>query len=223
MWAIHADNRSTAFDASALKQILATSPPEDRGALAAKISFVLTKADLLVPPPWVYYRDGDTGSFAPSRQIRERMEEKATYYQEILVRPYGGLGAAETYNVENFKVDDPQFSWDENHIRYSGFMSEVSLDRLKQKYPHFEAAFERIADNQRVIPCSAQFRYNLIRLMVIIVNKLGESAIGRFQQLIGDTSTLDVVPVSAMRKFGNIVIWDKDQGRVTFDLDEIQL
>jgi len=222
IWAIHSDNRSTAFAASALDKLLAASSPDERQALVSRVSFVLTKADLLIPPPWVYYRDGGTGSFAPSRQTRQRLEEKAEYYQEVLVRPYGGLAATETYNAEDFRLEDPRFSYDEYHVRYIGFMNEAARTEFASTYPQFSDVFDRLADNQRVIPCSAQFRYNLIRLLVVIVNKLGESAIGRFRQLIGDTSTLDIIPVKSMRKYGNLVVWDKRKSRVTFDLDEVE-
>jgi len=222
LWAIHADNRSTAFDAAALEKILDASPDSDKKALAAKVTFVLTKADLLTPPPWIYCRDGNSGSFAPSRNIRQRLAEKASYYQQILIRPHGGLGLTETYNGENFGIDDPRFSYDEHHVRYTGFMSEEMRNHFAQQYPEFARVFERLADNQRVIPCSSQFRYNLIQLMVVIVNKLGENAIGRFQRLVNDVSQLDQVPVRDMRKLGNLVVWDKQKSRVTFDLDEIK-
>jgi hypothetical protein len=139
-----------------------------------------------------------------------------------LVRPYGGLAATETYNAEDFRLEDPRFSYDEYHVRYIGFMNEAARTEFASTYPQFSDVFDRLADNQRVIPCSAQFRYNLIRLLVVIVNKLGESAIGRFRQLIGDTSTLDIIPVKSMRKYGNLVVWDKRKSRVTFDLDEVE-
>jgi predicted GTPase len=223
LWAIHADSRSTAFDAAALEKIMSGTSASGGRALSAKITFVLTKADLLTPPPWIYYRDGNSGCFAPSTSIRQRLAEKARYYQEVLIRPYGGLALTETYNAESFRIDDPRFSWDEHRVRYAGFMSEEMCDHFGQQHPEFIAVFERLADNHRIIPCSSQFRYNLIRLMVVIVNKLGENAIGRFQQLVGDTSQLDQVPVRAMTKLGNLVVWDKQKSRVTFDLDEIKL
>jgi len=222
MWAIHADNRSTAFDAAALERLLSDSLQDERQALASKISFVLTKADLLIPPPWVYYRDRDTGSFAPSGRTRRRLEEKAAYYQEVLIKPYGVLSSTETYNAEDFKLEDPRFSFDEYHVRYMGFMDEATRAQFASDHPQFADVFDRLADNQRVVPCSAQFRYNLVRLLVVIVNKLGESAIGRFRQLMGDADTLDIIPVSTMRKYGNLVVWDKRKSRVTFDLDEVE-
>ena len=222
LWAIHIDTRSTVFDASALRTIVSNAPSDEQRTLIAKISFVLTKADLMVPPPWIYIRDSETGKFEPSPKIRERITEKARYYQEALVRPYGALNSAETYNDGGFSINDPRFKYDDYTVKYDGFMSEEERTRYTSEHPQFAAVFERLCDNHRIIPCSSLFRYNLVRLMVSIVNKLGESAIGRFQRLIGDASTLDIVPVNTMKKYGNIVVWDKRKDRVTFDLDDIK-
>ena len=223
IWAMHADSRSTLFDAAALRAMIAGAASEDRSTLISKMTFVLTKADLLTPPSWIYLRDGDDGSFMPSRSIRERITEKARYYQEVLVRPYGGLTSTETYLSDEFRINDPAFQWDEFHVRFLGFMSEEICAKYSSAYPQFSAVFERLCDNHRVIPCSALLRYNLIPLMIAIVNKLGESAIGRFQRLTDGSSVTITVPVNAMRRLGNIVIWDKQKARKTFDLDEIEL
>ena len=212
IWAIHADTRSTLFDASALREMVGGAPADERRALIAKISFVLTKADLLTPPAWIYFRDGGAGAFVPSKVIRERMAEKASYYQEVLVRPYGGLTSTSTYMSDDFRIDDPRFDSAEYSITYRGFMSETECTRYSTMYPQFTAVFERLCNNQRVIPCSALFRYNLSQLLVAIVNKLGESAIGRFQHLVNGSAVTSQVPVESMEKYCNFIVWDKQQG-----------
>jgi predicted GTPase len=223
LWAIHADTRSTRMDVSALRAMLASPAPHGSDDLFSKISFVLTKADLLSPPPWIYLRDGDAGSFVPGKEVRELLKEKASYHQEQLIRPYGGLGATATYMSDGFRLDDPAFEWDEYRVSYTGFMSEGTCARYRAAHPEYGAVFERLCDNQRVIPCSARFRFNLIPLMVAIVNKLGESAIGRFQRLIDGTGIGTTVSVSHMRRYGNLVIWDKQRGAKIFDLDDLVL
>jgi len=220
MWAIHADTRSTLFDASALRAILSDATGAERRALIAKISFVLTKVDLLTPPPWIYLRDGKMGTFVPGKVLRERMAEKASYYQEVLVKPYGGLSTTTTYMSDDFSINDPNFEYDDYHIGYQGFMSESECERYSRAYPQFTGVFERLCDNQRVIPCSALFRYNLIPLLVAIVNKLGERAIGRFQRLIDGSGVTTAVPLGNMTQYCNLVVWDKQEGRKTFDLGD---
>jgi len=221
IWAIHADTRSTLFDASALREMVSGALDDERRALIAKISFVLTKADLLAPPAWIYFRDGGIGEFVPSKETRERMAEKASYYQEVLVQPYRGLTSTSTYMSDDFSIDDPRFDCAEYSITYRGFMSETVRDRYSKIYPPFAAVFERLCDNQRVIPCSALFRYNLSQLLVAIVNKLGENAIGRFQRLLDGSAATPQVPVESMAKYCNFVVWDKQRGQRTFDLSEL--
>lgn len=223
LWAIHADSRSTLFDALALEAMLAGSSVAQRRALIGKLTFVLTKADLITPPPWIYLRDGRAGIFAPSRSAGERITEKSRYYQEMLIQPYGGLQVAETYLSDGFSIDDPRFQVDDYHIHYTGFMSEGQCAHYSRSYLQYRAVFERLCDNHRVIPVSALFRYNLVHLMTVIVNKLGEGAIGRFQRLINGSEVTTAVPVSVMRRFGNIIVWDKRKARITFDLDDIDL
>lgn len=223
LWAIHADTRSTLLDSNALRTILSGSPLDEQRALTAKLTFVLTKADLLTPPPWIFLRNGETGIFVPSRKIRVRLDAKAEFFQDVFIKPHGGLSSAWTYPSDGFEINDPDFDYDELHVAYRGFMSDEKRIQYSTAYPQFSAVFERLCDNQRVIPCSALFRYNLIRLMVATVNKLGESAIGRFQRLVGDSSSLDEVPVSVMRSYCNLVVWDKQKGTKTFDLDETEL
>ncbi|GAA3388535.1 GTPase family protein [Cryptosporangium minutisporangium] len=224
LWAIHADTRSTAFDSIALRELVSTaSDPEEKQLLIAKISFVLTKVDLLTPPPWIYFREGKSGTFGPSSRIRARMQEKAEFYQEMLVRPFGILGLTETFVPEGFCLVAPGFEHDQFHVRYSGLMTDELCAEFSGKHPRWADVFERLRDNQRVIPCSALFRYNLLPLLISTVNRLGEDAIGRFQRILGNTEVLTSVPVDVATKYGNIVVFDKTKGGVEFDLDTIGL
>ncbi|MGQ0775819.1 MAG: hypothetical protein ACT4NY_15600, partial [Pseudonocardiales bacterium] len=128
--------------------------------------------------------------------------------------------SAWTYPGDGFRIDDSSFDYDDQYVVYRGFMSEDKRNEYAAAHPQFSSVFERLCENQMVIPCSALFRYNLLRLMVATVNKLGESAVVRFQRLVGDRGSLEEVPVGAMRKYCNLVVWDKQRGTKTFDLDQ---
>jgi uncharacterized protein len=223
LWAMHADSRSTLFDATALDTMLAGVPSGDRRTLVSRITFVLTKADLITPPPWIYVRDGATGTFLPGKAVSDRLAEKSRYYQETLIKPRGALQSSETYLSDGFRIDDPLFHCDQYHIVYSGFVSALVRDDYARRYPKFAPVFQRLSENHEVIPCSSMYRYNLTRLMIAIVNKLGESAIGRFQRLTDGSEITSTVPVERMRDCGNIIVWDKRRGTKTFDLAEIEL
>src|SRR5437762_1081898 len=53
LWAINADNHSTTFDVGALRKLLGNLPEAEQSLLMSRMTFVLTKADLLTPPPWI--------------------------------------------------------------------------------------------------------------------------------------------------------------------------
>lgn len=219
LWAIHADSRSVSFDCDALRQILTSFDREHQAQLISKITFVLTKADTLSPPPWILAKMDDCGMFAPSKFTRGILQRKASYYQETFLRPYGNLIISHTYNEENFKIDDPRFSSDQYTIFYQGFLDTEELKRLKDRYPKYQNVFERLYDNYQVIPCSSLFRFNLNKLMLVIVNKLGREAIARFNNFI-DENVLDRVPLSKAKEYCNLVVFDPKRNKKLFDLTE---
>lgn len=221
--AIHSDTRSTLFDSQALVAMLAGVPQDEQRSLVTKLSFVLTKADLITPPAWIYMRDGDAGKFVPSKPVRRRLDEKASYFQQQLIRPHGGLSTTQTYMSDGFDVVDGRFQFDEYSISYDGFMSDDAQDVYTRKYPEFAEIFERLARNHRVVSVSAHFRYNLVPLLITIVNKLPEEAIGRFQRLTSGSAVTSDVRLDVMKAYGNIVIWDMAKGRKAFDLEDVTL
>jgi hypothetical protein len=223
LWALHADTRSTLLDSQAIGQLLRGATEPERQALMAKLSFVLTKADLLTPTPWIYLRDGDEGKFVPTPSVRTRLEEKAAYFQSALIRPHGRLTSSQTYLGDGFDLRDRAFTADEHHVTFHGLMDDAALARYSGEHPHLADVFERLAANHRVLPVSAHFRYNLTALLVMIVNKLGDSAIGRFGRLVDGSRAFDTVPLATVRGFGNFVVWDKGRGAKTFDLEDAPL
>jgi GTPase Era involved in 16S rRNA processing len=215
IWAIHSDNRSVAFDLAALEQLLGDNE-EERVQLMSKITFVLTKVDLLTPPPWILATDGDHGVFAPSRGTTSLLEEKRSYYEEAFIRPYGNLMTSQTYNDSGFAETDAGLTFDQYAVYYRGLLEKATVVGLKQRYPRHAAIFDRLHDNYKVIPCSSLFRYNLSQLMLVVVNKLGTNAISRFGQFTSDT--LNRVPVTEARNYCNLVVYDTRSNQLTFDL-----
>jgi uncharacterized protein len=215
IWAIHSDNRSVAFDLSALEQVLGPDQGE-RVRLMSKITFVLTKVDLLTPPPWIF--DVGQGIFAASKATKELLREKERYYQESFIRPYGELVVSQTYNPGGrFNVTEGPLDFDDYTVTYKGLLEPDEVSRLQRRYPQFHHVFDRLYDNYRVIPCSSLFRFNLSQLMLLVVNKLGESAIDRFTKFT-DGNILNRVDASTVRSLGNLVIYDSMRGQLVFDL-----
>ncbi|KYC35395.1 hypothetical protein WA1_06100 [Scytonema hofmannii PCC 7110] len=229
LWAIHADNRSITFDTRALNQILSSFSKSEQVELISKITFVLTKVDLLTSPPWILSVDLPTsppwvlpkmdryGVFVPHPLTRQILQEKASYYQEVFLKPYGELVVSQTYNDSYFDVNEPPFSYDRDTVRYHGFLTLQSLEGLKKRFPQHSKIFERLYDNYQVIPCSSLFRYNLNQLMLVIVNKLGVNAIKRFKNFF-DSKQMNKVLLSEAKKYSNIMVFDANRNKVIFDL-----
>ena len=221
LWAMHADSRSTTLDVSALRVLLADDDPSQQRKLFSKITFVLTKADQVNPTPWIYAQDGKSGTFQPSPSTSGLLAEKARFFRECLMAPFGHLAQAQTFNdVGGFAVDDPRFESDEFHITYHGLMDEGVVEELCRQYPQYGQVFERLAVNHRVIACSTRFRFDLLPLLVTTVNKLGESAVRRFTNVLDAGERLDRVPALEAASYCNMVVWDLRTRQRKFDLTQ---
>lgn len=222
LWCLHCDNRSVTFDVTALSKILASFSPEKQAQLMSKITFVLTKADTLSHPAWMLAKmDNTWGMFAPSKVTREILEKKAEYYQETFLFPYRNGIVSRTYKEGDFKIDDSRFSWDTYSIVFQGFMDGETLSELKAKYPHYQQVFQRLYQNYQVIPCSSSFRFNLNKLMLVIVNKMGKEAIARFNNFLNDQ--LDKLPFAKAKEYCNLIVIDPNKNRKLFDLTETRI
>lgn len=218
LWAIHADNRSVTFDLDALHKILADFDNTQCAKLMSKLTFVLTKADLLYSPPWTLVeRDKESAQFFPSKKVMEILKQKAAYYEEQFLQPYRNLIVSRTYNDCDFNAEELSlsadkelsFSADEFFIYCHGYLDTETLSDLKEKYPTYSKVFDRLYDNYQVIPCSATLRFNLNSLSIVIVNKLGKNAVLQFNNFF-DKSQLDRIPISKSRDFFNITVYQGD-------------
>lgn len=217
LWAIHVDNRAITFDARALQFMLADIPYEQRSVLMSRLTFVLMKADVLLPAPWVMVYMGKYAIFAPNKETQEILDAKEQYYQERLIKPYGEDIQAWTYNDAKFALDDPAFTYDEYMVSYRGLMTRLMVAGYKRRYPQYAEIFERLFDNYRIIACSALFKYNLAQLLLIILNKLDPAAIENLRQQI-DIDTLNHVPFQRAKQLCNMRIIDVRHRRTLFDL-----
>lgn len=217
LWAIHADNRSVAFDQQALESLLSGLSDSEKSALISRITFVLTKADLLSLPSWIVLDDRRTSVFTPDEAVENILREKERYYQEMFIEPYGSLIVSHTYNDVKFAINDPAFTVTQYSVYYKGMFSREKVEMYKTKYPRYADVFERLYQNYCVIPCSSLYKYNLTQLLLVVLNKLGKEAITRFKHFV-DTNSLDQVSSERTRQLCNMVIFDQQSRRKVFDL-----
>jgi hypothetical protein len=221
LWAIHADSRSVAFDQWALDRVLGEDPVQ-RVALMSKLTFVLTKVDLITPEPWIFSKSGDRGVFAAVPWTAELLAEKEAYFQESFILPHAADIESRTHHDGKFDVSEPGFTVDKHFVRRRGILSDAQAGALSAKYPQYAEVFQRLYDNYRVISCSSRFRFNLANLMFVIVNKLGPGAAVRFQKFTAGAG-LNEVTVSQARKFCNIVVFDQRRGKTVFSMTDQKL
>lgn len=221
LWAIHADNRSVTFDQQALDRILGHTPAE-RVALMSKLTFVLTKVDLLTPTPWVFSKSGNRGMFAALPPTAELLAEKERYFQDSFIRPHAAAIVSRTHHDGTFDISEPELAVDQHFVTYRGLLSHEAAAALSARHPRHREVFQRLHDNYRAISCSARLRFNLANLMFVIVNKLGPGAAVRFQKFTSQ-EVLNTVSVEAARGFCNLVVFDQLSGKVLFDMADQKL
>ncbi|XWK88365.1 MAG: hypothetical protein U7127_29985 [Phormidium sp.] len=154
----------------------------------------------------------------PSPETNNTLEQKAVYYQKTFIEPYGSLIVSKTYNDCNFYIQEDGFKCDEDLklIYYKGYMDFEKLQMYQQKYPQYQKVFDRLYDNYQVIPCSALFRYNLNKLMLVILNKLGQEATIQFQKLIAGEA-LDQIPFEQTEDLCNLLVYEPKTQKTLFE------
>jgi len=220
LWAIHADSRSVTFDLKAIHEIVNSFDKTEHAQLMSKLTLVLTKTDTLYSPPWFLLKlDESSAKFIPSQNVAEILNQKSAYYQEQFLRPYSNLIVSRTYNDCKFNIVETNFSFDEFFVYYNGSLNTQIVSILKQKYPVYSSVFDRLYDNYQVIPCSAFFRFNLNKLLLVIVNKLGQDAVIRFRNFF-DESQLDKMPISKSKEFCNLIVYDPYKKKSLFNFQD---
>lgn len=223
IWAFHSDSRSVTFDLDALSNILSPFNDVEQGELISKVTFVMTKADTISSQPWIFSKQGKNGFFAPSGEVRDILQQKALYYQESFLHPYGTFLISRTHNKEEITtIAHSQISCNEFFVEYKGWLNNDLLAGLKKQHPEYSSVFDRLYDNYQVIPCSSRLKLNLYRLMLVIVNKLGSEAIARFKNFIHGDS-LDQIKIDTAKEFCNMIVIDPAKKVKLFDLRDMKL
>lgn len=220
LWAIHADNRSFTFDLNSLNQILKQFDSKKQNQLISKITFVLTKVDLLREDPWILFVLGDDGMFNPGPKTKELLEKKSEYCQTHFITPYSEQLISNTFRDNEAVISDSRFSFSEDYVEFGEFMDEATFNSLKQSYPQHKFLLTRLFNNHQAIPCSSLFKYNLHQLMRVVIDRLDPSAIGRFSHFVKQDS-VSKISIEKAKKLGNIVASDID-GEILFDLSNLK-
>jgi hypothetical protein len=123
---------------------------------------------------------------------------------------------AKTYNDAGFNRSLPSFTADADTVTHEGGMDIATLRALRNDYPQFDSIFVRLWQNYDVIACSTRYRFNLLRVMMLVLNRLGPLAVGRFQQFL-NVDALDELPLEVARTFRSYIVIDPQKRRVVHD------
>ena len=222
LWAIHCDSRSFSYDLDALEDLFTSINILSESELLAKMIFVLTKVDLLTPPPWILAKIGANGVFVPQEEAITLLKAKEEYVRKNFIKPYRESLISRTYFNDAFEINDTRFNFENNVVTYGGILSKEELEELKKLFPNYQDIFERLYDNYRVVSVSSRFRFNLDLLIRLIINKLGTDAIARFGNFYTEKA-MYIVPLKEAREYSNIVVVDRDEKKVIFDLASTDL
>jgi len=221
LWLCHADSRSVTFDSEAIGKILANLSEAEQSALLSKLTFVLSKADLITPEPWILSKmKNNQALFATCEATEKLLDAKAAYFQESLIAPYGNIFVCRTFHDGKFNLHLDRLTYDKHFVYYSGIMSWSKLKELKSKYPKYAEVFERLYQNSQVIYCSSHFKYNLAKLMRVIVDKISGEASMRFGKFTSN-QTMNQLPWSQAQTLSNIIAFDVEEDEIIFDLSQM--
>ncbi len=149
------------------------------------------------------------------------MNAKAAYFRESLIAPYRDKFVFKTFHDGTFDLELENLTYDKYFVYYSGMMSLSTLDKLTNTYPKYKDIFTRLYQNSEVIYCSSRFRYNLAKLMSVIVNKIGGEASLRFRKFISKEG-MNNLSWDKARTFSNLVVYDAQKDQITFDISNVQ-
>jgi predicted GTPase len=221
LWLCHADSRSVTFDIEAIQKILAGLTDGEQSLVLSKLTFVLSKADLITPEPWILYKTGNEVIFETAEKTEQLLDAKAAYYREALLTPHSSKFVSRTFHDGKFQLQTANLTFDKNFAYYSGIMTASNLRRLKDEYPHHSDILNRLYQNSEVIYCSSRLRYNLAKLMLVIVDKLGGGVSIRFRKFLSKDS-MNRVDWAKARTFSNLVVFDSIRSEITFDLSKVK-
>ena len=223
IWTIHTDNRSVAFDVEALNKIINRLNENEKKRFINSLSFVLTKADTLFSPPWIYVlSENEKGFFTIGKETRNILDQKSDYYQEIFLKPFASLIDNVTFNDTNFSLNIPDFFYDQDYIKYTGILCENLRNELCDKFPEHQKVFNRLYENYRPVYCSSVFKFNLSKVLMVLSNKMSGEASIRMSHFLNENN-INLVSVNKAKQLSNMVIFNPIEKHTIFDLTTIKI
>ena len=145
IWAIQTCSGSLLPDKQWLDRLLQAVNAQHREALLNKITFVLTKSDLVIKQPWMLVRLERCGYFVPQMETKAILEEKGHQCLQTILGVYSEMwSTAIEYNRElskNLDVLGLRFELDEHLLHCYGPIDNEMRRRLEMLAPNIRSSF----------------------------------------------------------------------------------
>ena len=204
LWLIHSDSRALSVDRMLLGKLLERF---DNPQVLSKVTFVLSKCDLVSKKPWVFGLEGERGVFAASGETERLLLSKEKFVQEEMYRSFGDSLKTQVKGRPHALLAESCFSQEGESIFFHGVMDYKTRDTLIARYPNYTEAVKLLFSHFDVVSCSSRFRFNLARLMLSILTKVSESSVLRFKQFVNE-SHMSNVSYGVAKSFRNIQVFD---------------
>ncbi len=205
LWLIQIDRRDY-HSRKYLTRLLGLLTDNQKIQFYNKITFVLTKGDILQEGKWIY--DSENQIFAPDSKMKSLLREKMKFYKSEFIEKFitylnTGVDKPDTCKM---RVPREEFlSVQKGKICSNKLLTSEDVNILSEKYPDCKDVFPKIFENQNVVPVSSRYKYNLVKLLTIILDKNDDDMILRIEHFI-DQETLDKVGKETAQSIGNITI-----------------
>lgn len=220
IWAIHADTRSVTFDIQTIKKIISPLSVDDKKKLISKISFIITKCDLVSKSPWILGKNKELAQFATSKETENLLDQKADYFRSSLLVPFKSYFESRAHHIGEFSLPNRDIAFDGNFVTYQGLIEKSEVEQLVQQYPQYRETFINLYNNTKVTYCSAKYRFNLPEVMNTIVNRTKDKSIVRLKKFIENKINNHISWVDA-KNFSNILVFDELENKIIYDLNKI--
>jgi hypothetical protein len=211
---------------------------EEQNEVLSKLVPVLTKADQIQIRPWTFavrnlnqkrfpfstkIREHPEGMFVPDEATTKVLEEKEQYFFKEFIAPIGDRITIKTFDDSKFslppRVVDERILVDEWHVRHRGVVDHERFEELASVYPSHKRIFDRLHEGSSVVACSSLFRFNLNRLMAVVLSRTATSAAGRIDGALS-AQRWSMLRLSEARSLSNFRIFDISTRRFVFDLQK---
>ncbi len=206
IWAMSHERSDVAPNQKYLKRLLTQLDEKQRSKFYNKITFVLTKGDTLRVGQWHY--DSSSKTLKPDEKLNEIFSEKQKYFKENFIDAFSELVETCVLKNEGCKMRAPK----ENYLRVKNgkimckkVLTISDLAELYSKYPNCKDAIEKIYIDQSVVLISSEFKYNLVYLVYIMLDKFEQGSLFRIKDFI-NLNNLDIVSREIALTKNNIII-----------------